>query len=552
MSTSDLNSGRPAGLDPDMLDMVLDTIEKVRRTLLPPDRVLALDLSGKPCEDIVRKLTSPEIGLHLVPLPGEAGGMGGGAIDSCTVVRAVSRICLGIATSFFALQLGAHPLMVGGTPEQREKWLGRIAEGNALVACAVTEPGAGSDLSAATTRAEPAVRDGVDGYLLRGVKQFISNGSIADIYTVLANTPEGPSFFIVEKGAPGLVPGRPKKKHGIRCSDTAPVVLDNVFVPSKNLVGLTPGLGNKQAGRVFGYTRLMVAAMGIGAMDAALGIVVPYARKRVQFGAPLSEKQGYTHSLVVPHVVRRAAAEAYVEEIAARVDAGEDDLGTEGSIAKLFATEAADACATDAVQALGGYGYMHEYGVEKIRRDARILCIYEGTSEIQRNIISVHRWRSTVKTGGALYRDMAGGLSRMDESAPRSGTGLASACVLAVNSALLRAHRNRLTRQQAVMFALADAATWAEHAAALGKKASRLVDEGAPEADGTACAARLFAAETADRVAGCLRLVAFAVDDDGDEETFLKDAGHDRLLRACRGALSDMGRMAGYIFQEEP
>ena len=275
----------------------------------------------------------------------------------------MAKICLGVATAFFAIQLGADPLLVGGTEEQKQKWLGAIAEGNSLVAYAVTEPEAGSNLAALKTSAEPVIGDDgkISGYRINGNKQFISTGGYADFITLLAKTPEGPAFFVVEKGTEGFFQDKGEEKHGIRASNTAPLSFDNVFVPVENLIGGVPGEGLKQANEVFGYTRLMVGAMGLGAGDAALDIVIPYAKDRIQFGSPLAEKQGYTHKLVVPNAVKLAAAEAHIEEVALRFDSGEKDLQVDGSIAKYFATETANKTADDAMQALGGYGYITEF-----------------------------------------------------------------------------------------------------------------------------------------------------------------------------------------------
>jgi alkylation response protein AidB-like acyl-CoA dehydrogenase len=194
-----------------------------------------------------------------------------------------------------------------------------------------------------------------------------------------------------------------EEKHGIRASNTSPLSFDEVFVPIENLIGGVPGKGLKQANVVFGYTRLMVASMALGAGQAALEIAIPYAKERIQFGSPLSEKQGYTHKLIVPNVVRLAAADAYIDEVAHMLDSSEEDLQVEGSIGKYFATEAADRTANDCMQALGGYGYIRDFEVEKIKRDVKITCIYEGTSEIQQNIISTFRWKASRKSKGQFY-----------------------------------------------------------------------------------------------------------------------------------------------------
>ncbi|MBW2109376.1 MAG: acyl-CoA dehydrogenase family protein, partial [Deltaproteobacteria bacterium] len=398
-----------AGLDAESQQMVLDTLKVVRERLLPKQKVLELDKKESFPEEIIREMLGPEIGLQLLFIPEAYGGMGGGARDSCAVTREMAKICLGVATAFFAIQLGADPIMFAGTEEQKQKWLGRIAEGSSLVAYAVTEPEAGSNLAALKTRAEPVSDDSgkITGYILNGTKQFISNGGYADFLTVLAKAPEGPTFFVVEKDMEGLHPGKPEEKHGIRASNTAPLTISDVFVPIENLVGGVPGQGLKQANKVFGHTRLVVAALGIGAGEAALNIMIDYAKQRIQFGTPLSEKQGYTHKLVVPNAVRLEAAAAYMEEQAERLDRGEQNLQVEGSIAKYFGSEAGNRAAEDAVQGLGGYGYIAEYEVEKIKRDVKITCIYEGTSEIQQNIISMFRWRTTVKSSGRFYGEMA-------------------------------------------------------------------------------------------------------------------------------------------------
>jgi alkylation response protein AidB-like acyl-CoA dehydrogenase len=197
--------------------------------------------------------------------------MGGGAMDCCAVTREMSKICLGVGTAFFAIQLGSDPIIVGGTEAQKEKWLGAVAEGHSLVAYAVTEAEAGSNLASLRTKAEPVTDASgtLTGYRINGSKQFISTGGYADFVTVLAQTPEGPTFFVVEKGTPGFEQHKGEEKHGIRASNTSPLTFTDVFVPVENMIGDAPGKGLKQANQVFGYTRLMVAAMALGAGEAA-------------------------------------------------------------------------------------------------------------------------------------------------------------------------------------------------------------------------------------------------------------------------------------------
>ncbi len=457
-----------AGLDDETLEMVLATLKTVCERRLDHDTRLALDLSGKFPVDLVNELLGPELGLHLLFLPEEVGGLGGGGRDLFRVSEEMARVDLGVATAFLAIALGVDPIVVGGTPGQRAHWLGRIADEGLIVAYAVTEPEAGSNVASLKTVAEPVTdADGaVRGYRLTGTKQFITNGGVAPVFTVLARAPGGPSFFVVERSAPGFSVGAPEHKHGIRASNTTQVVLDGVEVPADHLLGLVEGRGLEQANEVFGFTRLMVAAFGLGAGEEALQRSVRYGLERVQFGEALYRKQGFTHKLIVPHAVRLEAARAYCEEMARRLDAGEVGLQVEGSIAKYFATEAGNAAADAAIQAHGGYGYTHEYEVEKIRRDVRITTIYEGTSEIQQSIIGTHRWRMTVKTRGGFYREMAVALRRL-------GTGEAAALAAdAFAETMLLAHAHRLPREQWVLFELARLAAEVETAVVLAGAAA--------------------------------------------------------------------------------
>jgi alkylation response protein AidB-like acyl-CoA dehydrogenase len=241
----------------------------------------------------------------------------------------------------------------------------------------------------------------------------------------------------------------------------------------------------------------MVAAFGLGAASSALEKAIAYAHQRIQFGSPLIEKQGYTHKLLLPYVARLAAARAYIEEVALRLDSGETDLEVEGSLAKLFTTEVGNACADAAIQALGGYGYTREYDVEKIKRDIKILTIYEGTSEIQQLIISTFRWRSSIQSKGGFYEAMA---ARMDEVAaarPDVKAAVFAGVLRLLNRLFLEAHRTKATRQQHVMFKLAALAAVAETGAALAEKIARGDDRPASHDDYLALCARVDAAYAA-------------------------------------------------------
>src|ERR1041385_1986809 len=346
------------GVDEQTLELTLSALRDFARDRLPGEKILELDAKDECPLDVVRGMCGPELGIQLLFIPEQYGGMGGGAFDVYRVCEQMSRIDLGIATAVLATFLGSDPISVGGTPEQKKLWLTRIADEGLLFAYAATEPEAGSDLGALRTTATRVEKDGkVVGYTINGAKQWISNGGIADAYTVLANAPGGPCWFVVEQGAAGLTHDKPEDKHGIRLSNTAALSFSDVYVDADRLLGGVEGQGLTQAQAVFGYTRLMVAAFGLGCGWAAMDRAIPYATERIQAGAPLSEKQGYVHKLIVPHVVRLEASRAYTEETAERIDAGEGSLNTEGAIAKYLASEAGNWAADAAIQALGGYGF---------------------------------------------------------------------------------------------------------------------------------------------------------------------------------------------------
>ncbi len=457
-------------LDAETLEMLLSTLRDYAARELGPEVLLKLDHDDVFPEKVLRDLYDPEqIGIHLLFVPEDCGGLGGGAWDIYRVCEVMAGIDLGIATGVLATCLGADPIMVGATAQQKALWMKRIADEGLLMAYGATEPQAGSDLAALKTAAVPVVEDGKTvAYRLNGRKQWISNGGVASLYTILANAPAGPSWFVVEKGAEGLTHGRPEDKHGIRASNTAALFLEDVLVPAERLVGLVEGKGLTQAQAVFGYTRLMVAAFGLGAGWAALTRAIRYAQTRVQGGAPLSQKQGYTHKLIVPNAVRLEAARAYIEWTAERIDGGEEDLATEGAVAKYSATEAGNRAAEDSIQALGGYGYTRDYLVEKIKRDVRITTIYEGTSEIMEWTIARDRWQLPLKTKGAYFSDWAARLGGSAETgAPAAREALRSLAAL-----FERCRLDRLTRSQHILFRLGELAAWAETAAVFSERAA--------------------------------------------------------------------------------
>ena len=553
MTSDPARQSRPlAGLDPESRQMILDTVAQLKKRLLTKERILDFDRREIFPEDVIREMMGPAIGLQLLMIPEAYGGLGGGARDSCAVTREMAKICLGITTAFFAIQLGADPILVGATEEQKRKWLGKISSGEALVAYAVTEPDAGSNVAALKTKAEPVTDASgrITGYRIHGNKQFISTGGYADFITILAHAPEGPTFFIMEKDTPGYQRGKGEEKHGIRASNTSPLTFTDAFVPVENLIGGVPGQGLKQANEVFGYTRLMVAAMGLGAGEAALEIAIPYAKQRIQFKTSLSEKQGYTHKLIVPNVVRLSAAETYIDEVAERLDAGEKDLEVEGSIAKWFATEAGNRAAEDSMQALGGYGYIVEYGVEKIKRDVRITTIYEGTSEIQQNIISTFRWKKSRKTKGGFYGKMADEMDQMEKDRPGCGGRYYALTARALNHLIGVADTRRLTRQQIVMFDLADLMAHVEVGVAAARKAQALTAAGDPGAERAALVARIFARQVCELFErNSLRiLMGTAEIDAATAAASLAEIRFGELAGSCRNHLHDMDRLADIVF----
>lgn len=295
----------------------------------------------------------------------------------------------------------------------------------------------------------------------------------------------------------------------------------------------------------------MVAAMGLGGGEAAMEIAINYAKERIQFKAPLSEKQGYTHKLIIPNVVRLAAAEAFVEETAARLDFGEKDLEVEGSISKLFATESANKAAEDAIQALGGYGYIAEYEVEKIKRDVRITCIYEGTSEIQQNIISMFRWKKARKSNGAFYQSIRDEMQRLDGEVDDIGGRIYGLAADALNQAIDLAHEQRLTKQQYVMFALADMMAHVEVGASLARRAFATVKNGDAATNKIKLISRIFANEVAQMVSqGILKIVMGCGACDLDmTNNFLQKIAYTELTASCQNIINDMDQLADIVFE---
>jgi alkylation response protein AidB-like acyl-CoA dehydrogenase len=433
--------------------------------------------------------------------------------------------------------------------------MSRIAKDGVMFAYGATEPEAGSDLGALKTTAERVGENGtVTGYRISGAKQWISNGGVADLYTVLAMAPDGPSWFVVDAGAEGFTHGHHEDKHGIRLSNTAALFLDKVYVDADRLIGGVEGQGLVQAQQVFGYTRLMVAAFGLGAGCAALDRAITYSRKRIQAGSPLCEKPGYTHKLIVPHFVALEAARAAIEETAERIDAGEGVLNIEGAVAKYLASEAGDAAADAAIQAHGGYGYTHDYMVEKIKRDVRITRIYEGTSEIMEMTISRGRWQEHLKSGGDYYHAHARELEALHAEHPTVGADVAALASHALAELLERCRVAKLTRNQHVLLRLGALMAQAEGAAALARRAQRAATKQLHpkavrglRADPLAAVSRVNARGAALTIATeAVRLVAGS--DGGELGGLEQGLGLAAIQRAQGGLLADMQTVTDAIY----
>ncbi len=535
--------------DSNAADFVVETLQRFAQHHLDPTAILARENDSTYPDDLLRLLLSPEIGLHLVFLPEQRGGLGCSTFESYRITVEMAGMDLSLATSFLAIGLGLDPLLVGGTEEQKDTWLGRFAADGLIVGYGVTEAQAGSEVGAITTNAEPVREEGVlVGYRLNGTKQFITNSGVADLYTILSLTPGGPSFFLVPNGTPGLSFGPPEDKHGIRTSRTGPVILEDVFVPVAQLVGGAEGLGLAQASKVFAYTRLMVAAMAVGVGRAALSHVVAYSKERVQFATPLAEKQGYTHKFLVPHTVRLDAVQAYIEDTCRKLDAGDEGLGTEGAVAKLYASEVANRLADDAIQALGGHGFMRELHVERLKRDVRVTTIYEGTSETLQGLISRERWRESRQSKFRNYADLAEELSALAGGRREHPAHIVALAAQALTATLPVVLAARLTLQQHLRFELAEMITYVEVAAAHARAVAAV-----GEADGGArlASARLFAREAAEFVFDrALRLVAGSGALKGSElRAFEAQIGRERLHDALVGSIDDMDLVASSIIR---
>ncbi|MFZ5799919.1 MAG: acyl-CoA dehydrogenase family protein [Candidatus Omnitrophota bacterium] len=365
--------------------MVRDLCRQIAQDKIKPVAA-ALDKSEEFPWEMIKTLAQSD--LFAIFVPEVYGGTGGGVLDLCIATEELSRACGGIAVSYAASALGTFPIILFGNEEQKKKYLPDLASGKKIAAFGITEPAAGSDASGILTTAK---KDG-SHYILNGTKHFITNGGDAETYVVIAMTDKnkgarGASAFIVEKGMKGFTFGKKEEKMGIRASSTRELVFTDCKVPAENLLA-KEGMGFIVTMKTFDMSRPGVAAQAVGIAQGALDLAIDYAKERVQFGKAISSFQGIQWMLA-DMAVQVEAARALVYSVARMIDRGETKVGKESAMAKLFASDAAMRVTTDAVQIFGGYGYMRDYPVEKFMRDAKITQIYEGTNQIQRNIIGL-------------------------------------------------------------------------------------------------------------------------------------------------------------------
>jgi len=335
--------------------------------------------------------------MFRIFIPEEYEGLGGGCFELCLVVEELSRVCSAVAVSYAASALGCFTLMDYGTEAQKRKYLPDIASGKRLTAFALTEPTAGSDASAIRTTAERV--DG--GYVLNGTKQFITNGGDAEIYTVIALTDKtrgarGASALLVEKDTPGFSFGKKERKMGIRASSTRELIFRNCLVPEENIIG-KPGMGFIMTMKLLDRSRPGIGAQAVGLAQGALEAAVDYTRQRIQFGHPLISLP-VVQDILADMAIRVEAARALVYAVARTIDSGAKNFTEESAMAKVFASDTAMKVTTDAVQICGGAGYMKDYPVEKMMRDAKITQIYEGSNQVLRNAIAIELRKRKAKS----------------------------------------------------------------------------------------------------------------------------------------------------------
>ena len=365
--------------------LMIEVVRELAREKVAP-RAAEIDASGQFPWDIKDLLA--EQGILGMPFPEEYGGIGSSKLSIVMVIEELAKQCVTTSLILAVQQLGTLPIALAGTDDQKRRYFPRCASGEWLAAYGLTEPGSGSDAGSMRTH---AVKQG-DKYILNGSKRFITNAGLAHVNVVFAvtdaaqGTRSGISAFIVEKDSPGFSIGKLEDKMGIRGSQTGELIFENCEVPAENLLG-REGDGFKIALMTLDRTRPGIGAQAVGVAQGAIDFAVQYTKERVQFGHALAENQGLQFMLA-DMATKVQAARLLVYDVAERIDRGESDVSRYSAMAKLFASDAAMEVTTDAVQLLGGYGYIKDYPVERMMRDAKITQIYEGTNQIQRMVIA--------------------------------------------------------------------------------------------------------------------------------------------------------------------
>ncbi|MGA9774138.1 MAG: acyl-CoA dehydrogenase family protein [Blastocatellia bacterium] len=354
-----------------------------------------LDRTGEYPWSVIKALQDAK--LMGMWIPKEYGGAGSGLLNLCIVSEEISRACGGIGCAYVVNALGSLPIIVGGTEEQKQKYLPDIAEGKKLIAFCLSEKDAGSDAGSLTTRAERAD----DSYVINGDKKWTTNGAAASIYTVFATVnpdrgSRGVSGFIVERDTPGFELGKREDLMGIRCVPVNETHFRDLRLPASSLLGGSEGRGFKHAMMTLDVARPFVAAQGLGIAQGALNLALEYTKQRQQFGQSIASFQG-VQFMLADMATQVEAARHLVYAAARAVDAGVKDVSKISAMSKVFATDTAMKVATDAVQLFGGYGYCRDYPIEKYMRDAKITQIYEGTNQIQRMVIG----RALIREGAS-------------------------------------------------------------------------------------------------------------------------------------------------------
>jgi len=368
-------------------EFLRESVRSLARDKIAP-RASEIDESGEFPYDVLAALTASD--FHAIHVPQEYGGAGGDALAACIVIEEVARACASSSLIPAVNKLGSMPLMIGGSEEIKSEYLPRLARGEGMFSYGLSEPEAGSDAGGMRTS---AVRDG-DDWVINGGKRWITNAGVSKFYTVMAvtdpdkRTRGGITAFLIEADDEGFSTGALEKKMGIKGSPTRELYFDNVRIPDTRRVG-DVGAGFALALATLDHTRVTIGAQAVGIAQGALDYAVGYAKERKQFGKAIAEFQGLQFMLA-DMAIKLEAARQFVYAAAAKSERGDSDLSAFGAAAKCFASDVAMSITTDAVQVLGGYGYVRDYPVERMMRDAKITQLYEGTNQVQRIVVAKH------------------------------------------------------------------------------------------------------------------------------------------------------------------